>query len=139
MKHFPIICFWITLSIYAGLGIWLALLLAGLLKTFGIEQNTPAMLTEIRAFYGGVELGIAGLMLLFWRQGLLGQALLLGGIPLLGTVLGRMAGLLCDGFSSLHLTLGTFEAAGFISCFAGYRICRRAKDPSTDFDAGKEN
>ncbi|MEZ6079691.1 MAG: hypothetical protein R3C56_29685 [Pirellulaceae bacterium] len=56
----------ITAAIYAGFAIWLGSTPAALLTTFGIESSTPAMLTEIRAFYGGIEMGIAVAMLVLW-------------------------------------------------------------------------
>ncbi len=108
----------VTAAIYAGFAIWLGSTPAALLTAFGIESSTPAMLTEIRAFYGGIEMGIAVAMLVLWRRNELLAALLVGGLPLAGSVIGRCCGLIVDDFSATHLGLAFVEAFGAAVCLA---------------------
>lgn len=119
--HFPTLVLFITASIWAAFATWLGIFPRALLTAFAVEQTTPQMFTEVRAFYGGVELAIAICMLIFWRQGNLGSALLVGGLPLLGSSLMRLIGMALDGFFVLHLTMACFEITGAVLCFAAIR------------------
>jgi hypothetical protein len=116
--RFATVVIWITAATYAGFAIWLGWRPAALLEGFGIEATTPQMLTEIRAFYGGVELAIAAAMLLLWRRGDAFAALVLGGLPLAGAALGRCFGMLADGFWPLHAGFAVIEAVGAGFCLA---------------------
>ena len=98
-----------------------------LLNTFGIEDRTPQMATEIRAFYGGVEMAIAVAMIVLWRRGDLLAALLVGGLPLVGSATGRCVGLVTDGFSTTHLGFAGLEVVGAAFCLAGCVIVSREK------------
>lgn len=118
--RFPTIAIFITALTWTGFACYLGSKPAALLSSFGVEQSTTAMLTEIRAFYGGVELAIAVCMILLWRLGDLRASLLVGALPLLGSVSGRVVGLVLDEFSLLHLGLGSFEAFGFVICLLAY-------------------
>ena len=89
------------------------------LPAFGVEESTPQMLTEVRAFYGGVEMAIAVAMIVLWRRGDLFASLLIGGLPLLGSASGRLIGLLADGFSIMHLGFAGLELVGAVFCLAG--------------------
>lgn len=117
-RQFPAVAILITAAVYVGFAVWLGSNPAALLTAFGIEQSTPQMLTEIRAFYGGVELAIAVAMLLLWWRGELFAAALVGGLPLLGSVSGRLIGQFADGYSTLHLGLAAPEAIGAAVCLA---------------------
>lgn len=109
-----------TAAIWIGFALWLGINPQALLIAFGVEQSTPPMLTEIRAFYGGVELAIAACMLLLMRSGLYRPALLIGGLPLLGSSAFRCIGSFVDGFSGLHLAMAGIEFGGFLFCLAAY-------------------
>ncbi len=125
--RFPTIALLITAAVYAGFAIWLGTTPRALLTAFGIETSTPAMLTEIRAFYGGIEMGIAVVMLVLWRRRELFAALLVGGLPLAGSAIGRCYGQLADGFSAMHLCFASIEAIGAAVCLAGCYIVRTEK------------
>lgn len=112
----PVVVLLITAAGYAGFGLWLGLRPADLLDAFGIDRATPAMLTEIRAFYGGIELAIAAAMLILWRRQNLFAALLIGGLPLAGSAIGRSLGMMVDGFSTLHAGFALLEAVGSLFC-----------------------
>jgi len=85
----PTMAILITAASFAGFAVWLGVNPNALLEAFGIEDRTPQMATEIRAFYGGIEMAIAVAMILLWRRGDLFAALLIGGLPLLGSASGR--------------------------------------------------
>ena len=109
----------ITAASWAGFAVWLGTNPGALLPAFGVDGTTPQMLTEVRAFYGGVEMAIAVAMILLWKRGHLFPSLLVGGLPLLGSASGRCIGLLIDGFSSMHLGFAILELVGAAFCLAG--------------------
>lgn len=115
-RQFPTVSILITALVYIGFALWLGFNPRALLTTFGIEQSTPQMLTELRAFCGGVELGIGVAMLLLWWRGDLFASALIGGLPLLGAVSGRLLGQFMDGYSGLHIGLAVPEAVGAAVC-----------------------
>src|SRR6056297_1345198 len=117
--HFPTAAIFITAASWAGFAIWLGMNPGALLPAFGIEASTPQMLTEVRAFYGGVEMAIAVAMVAFWWRGDLFAALLVGGLPLVGSANGRLIGLAVDGFSTMHLGFAGLEMIGAAFCLAG--------------------
>ncbi|MCR9295330.1 MAG: DUF4345 family protein [bacterium] len=124
---FPSIANFVTAAIWAGFAIWLGCQPQALLHAFGIETQTPGMLTEIRAFYGGVEMGIALSMIVLWKLDHLSAALMIGGLPLAGSSIGRMIGLMLDGYSSLHLGFAVLELAGAAFCLAGCYALHRQR------------
>lgn len=131
-ERFASVAIVITASIYALFAIWLGCSPVSLLRGFGIESETPSMLTEIRAFYGGVQLGIAAAMLWLLRERNLKAALLIGGLPLVGSASGRVIGLCYDGFSAMHLSFAVFEILGASICLAAYafpKTVRRGDSP----------
>ncbi|HYE96439.1 MAG TPA: DUF4345 family protein [Rubricoccaceae bacterium] len=100
---------------FAGFGAWL-LVDPAALSVLGIELTRPTATTEIRAFYGGLELGLAAFFaraatrVEWFRPALLAQALALGGI-----VLGRVVGFVVDGSAApLILAFAALEAAGAV-------------------------
>lgn len=124
-KRFATIAILITAASFAGFAVWLGVNPNALLEAFGIEDRTPQMATEIRAFYGGIEMAIAVAMIVLWRRGDLFAALLVGGLPLLGSASGRCIGLVADGFSTMHLGFAGLELVGAAFCLAGARMVSR--------------
>jgi len=118
----PTMAILITAASFAGFAVWLGVNPNALLEAFGIEDRTPQMATEIRAFYGGIEMAIAVAMILLWRRGDLFAALLIGGLPLLGSASGRLIGLVVDGFSMMHAGFAGLELVGAAFCLAGARM-----------------
>jgi uncharacterized protein DUF4345 len=97
---------------YAGFGI-LTLAWPWVMGIIGIELARPAAVTEIRAFYGGLELGMALFFFramrdpAWYRPALFVQAATLGGV-----VLARLIGIVVDGSGEpLVLLLGAGEGA----------------------------
>ena len=118
MKLFPIIVLALCALGFLGFGAWLLVEPTGALAKIGIGATTPTGLVELRAFYGGLEIGLglflgwcllrpewreAGLWLVVLANGGLGLARLLA-IWLGGAALGGYLGwaLLWElGFASL--------------------------------------
>ena len=120
-ERFPTVAIWITAATWAGFGLWLGWNPGELLPAFGVDLSTPATRTEIRAFYGGVELMIAATMGLLWWRGDVFASLLVGGLPLLGAACGRLIGLMLDGYTPMHLGFAALELIGSAVCLAGCR------------------
>ena len=128
MNVFPKVAIFITAASWAGFAVWLGTHPGALLPAFGVEASTPQMLTEVRAFYGGVELAIAVTMILLWRRGEVFASLLVGGLPLLGSASGRCIGLLVDGFSKVHAGFALLELFGAAICLVAAMIVSRRED-----------
>ncbi|MEL7309979.1 MAG: DUF4345 domain-containing protein [Pseudomonadota bacterium] len=97
-------------------------IIAGAIK---IEMLTPGAMTEIRSFYGGLELGLAA----FWIAGAikpeLTRAALVSMVLAWGAVaLSRIAGLVIDGgtASSLYYALVSEVAAAVMAYIALIRL-----------------
>ncbi len=116
MKSMPTIAILFTAAAWAGTAIWLGTNPLVLLNTFGVEQHTPQLLTEFRAFYGDVEFAIAVAMCIFWLRRDLFAALLIGGLPLALSATCRCVGMIVDEFSWLHTGLAVVEASGALLC-----------------------
>ena len=86
------IALWLGALSFAFFGVWL-MLRPGALQRVGVAANSPDGRAELRAMYGGLELGIAGFLGLcllrpdFTEPGLWLQLLAIGGIGL-GRLLG---------------------------------------------------
>lgn len=84
--------------LFAGFGGWMLLRPEALGEFVKLDAGDPATLTEVRAFYGGLEIGL-GLFLL--GAAAIRRAVVSGLVLVLlafgGTALGRGAGLALDG------------------------------------------
>ena len=103
----------LTALAFGGFGAWL-LIWPAALGTLGLELTTPAAVTEVRAFYGGFELGCAAFFVLAARRpawhepGLVLQVTSLG-----GAAIARLAGVVVDGTRErLMFGLMSAEAVG---------------------------
>jgi hypothetical protein len=88
MNHLPRIVLWLSALSLLGFGTAFLFFPLGTLALTGIELEGALAATEIRAFYGGLELGV-GLAVLWcalrqarWKDGLALTALAFGGIGL---------------------------------------------------------
>jgi hypothetical protein len=101
-----------------------------LLGMLGVELARPAAVTEIRAFYGGLELGLA----LFFavastRDAWLAPALFAQAASLGGIVLGRLVGMALDGgVEPLILLFAAVEATGAALALVALRGLRAGAD-----------
>jgi len=126
-NRLPTVAIFITAASWAGFALWLGVNPGALLPAFGVDESTPQMLTEVRAFYGGVEMAIAVAMIVLWRRGDLFAALVVGGLPLVGSASGRLVGLVADGFSMMHLGFAGLEIVGAAFCLVGCFVVSREK------------
>lgn len=114
----------LTALVYFGFGLTL-LLAPSVIEGTGVTLTTASARTEIRAFYGGLELGLAlffviGAIKTSWlRSALCAQACSLGLIAC-----ARLFGVIIDGSHSLmHYLLLSAELSGsLLGLFALYRL-----------------
>jgi len=68
MKLFPLVVLALCALGFLGFGLWMLLAPAGALSKIGVEATSPVGLVELRAFYGGLELGLGLFLgLCLWR------------------------------------------------------------------------
>lgn len=107
---------WIFGLITLGFGVWsfLAPMDAAGLVQYGL--GSPAAVTEMRAFYGGLEIGIA----IFWVMAAMRPRMINAGLISMicvwgGVALARGAGMLLDGSASTAMAvILAFEALGAV-------------------------
>ncbi|TWU54342.1 hypothetical protein Poly51_30590 [Rubripirellula tenax] len=124
-SRFPAVVIFVTAAAWAGFAVWLGTSPGALLLAFGVNVSTPQMLTEVRAFYGGVEMAIAVAMIILWRRGDVFAALLIGGLPMAGSATGRCVGMILDGFSEMHAGFAGLEIMGAVFCGVGCAMASR--------------
>jgi hypothetical protein len=107
------------------------LLRPDLLAIAGVEVAGPAGFTELRALYGGLELGLAAFFAMAWRRERWHRpALVLQVLAFAGLFLGRAYGLLVDGGAErLTVILMSLEALGLV---VGVVALRAAARPPED-------
>ncbi len=99
---------------FGAFGVWALLAPASLASLIHMTPDTPGALTEIRAFYGGLELGLAAFMIRAafyrpWRSGALMALVAVAG----GIAVGRIVGLFVDqSMSGTMLGALVWEATG---------------------------
>lgn len=115
----------LTALVFAAFGVAL-LVRPSLLGGLGIELGSPTAVTEIRAFYGGLELGLALWFALastrdeWLRPALFAQAVALGAL-----MLARLLGMVVDGSAEpLMLLFAAIEAVGVVLAWAALRTLR---------------
>jgi hypothetical protein len=105
----------LTAAAFGGFGTWL-LVKPDALGKVGVEVPTPAARAEIRAFYGGLELGMAAFFAAAAaRPSWFEPALILQSATLGGSALGRVFSLRTDpGDAPLIRVLAALEAVAAI-------------------------
>jgi hypothetical protein len=84
-------------SVFAGFGLWL-FIDPGALAGIGIELTQPAARIDVRATYGGFELGLASaLMYCAYADRWISPALLVSTCAIAGFGLGRLGGIVIEG------------------------------------------
>ena len=89
---------------FGGFGVWALLSPLSMAKLLHFSLHTPSAVTEIRAFYGGLEIGLAIFMVTaaFYRP-LIPGALLALVATAGGIALARIVGIIADGSGSLFM------------------------------------
>ena len=110
---------------FAGFGVVL-LVRPELMAMLGLELGRPAAVTEIRAFYGGLELGLALFFALAsTRDAWLAPALFAQAASLGGIVLARLIGVAVDGGAEpLILLFAVLEGTGAVLALVALRGLR---------------
>lgn len=124
-KWFPNVMIGLDILVFLGFGIAFLVAPAELLAAMDITLGSASSYVEIRAMYGGVELGIA-LFLLGTVRGWVTkrQALALGGLAL-----GGLGGVRCLGvlmmpdFDAMQAQFTVVELIGAASNFVAWRMC----------------
>jgi hypothetical protein len=124
MKTFPILLLTLAGVGFLGFGVCLIVDPAGGLATVGIAALNPAGLIELRALYGGLELGLGVFLLLCvarpdWRRPGLWAVLLGNG----GIGLTRLAGVALSGVFTPFLAVALVWELGF-AALAGWALRR---------------
>ncbi|MEM6639767.1 MAG: DUF4345 family protein [Pseudomonadota bacterium] len=107
---------------FGAFGVWALAAPQSLSQLLHFGLETPGAVTELRAFYGGLELGLCGFLLaaVFFRHLVPGALIALAAIAG-GVALGRIIGMVLDGStSSLMLGVLTWEIAGAVLGVAAY-------------------
>ena len=87
----------LSACIFAGFGLWL-FIDPGALAGIGIELTEPAARIDVRATYGGLELGLtAALLYCVYANRWLSPALLVSACAIAGFGLGRLGGIALEG------------------------------------------
>lgn len=113
---------------FAAFGVWLIVDPAGGLATVGIAAVNPAGLIELRALYGGLELGLGWFLLRCaarpdWRHPGLWAVLLSNG----GIGLTRVAGILASGVFVPFFAYALVWEFGFSALAGGALLFQRAE------------
>ncbi|MFK8016183.1 MAG: DUF4345 family protein [Gammaproteobacteria bacterium] len=89
---------------FGGFGVWALIAPASLAKLVHFSLDTPGAMTEIRAFYGGLEIGFAAFLIAaaFVRPLVPGALLALVAIAG-GIALARLVGIVVDGSGSTFM------------------------------------
>ena len=114
----------VTALTWIGFGGWLLLDPAALLRAFDVADAPPMFLAELRAFYGGVEIGIGVVIALLIRRQP-DAAALVGATTLLGAATGRIIGMLVDAASLLLAAFAGLELLGAGLNLWAWRCARR--------------
>ena len=121
-SRFPEVMLGVSVALWAGFGLWL-LLDPATLSNAEIDVETPTARAEVRAFYGGLELGVAAFLAWCLRDGSVRVGLVAALTVLLGVAVCRTAGVALEGFGvkPLIYALGASEWAGVAATWAATR------------------
>jgi hypothetical protein len=110
-------------AVFFGIAIWCLVDPHGALSPIGVVPSRPHGAAELRAMYGGLEIGVAAFLLACARRPAWhGAGLLLCTLALLGLGLTRTIAALATGtFNELHPLLAGTELAGAALNLWGYR------------------
>jgi hypothetical protein len=112
----------VSVLMFAVFGAWLLLAPEKLGTWLGVEANTAKARTEVRAFYGGIQLGIVllGLIAVFVRPDWLAVTCAALSCQLLSVVTCRIYGMVVDGSASATMwtVLATEAVAGGLALVA---------------------
>lgn len=114
---------WLLGLSFAGFGLWALAMPYAFASAIGFELSNAAALTEMRAFYGGLELGLGIFFVLCAvRPNLVRAGLTLGVVALASVASTRLLGLIMDNsWNALMLGVLASEVLGIIACLWALR------------------
>ncbi len=105
----------LNVLLFLGFGVAFLVWPARMTQTPGVVLPSPTALSDVRAIYGGMELGIAAFLVVCLRRGAIPTGLLAATLVLAGTALGRAVGLIVDGYTPITLRLLVAEGFGAVA------------------------
>lgn len=116
---------WVFGLITLAFGAWSLAAPESIAEVLKVTLLTPGAVTEIRSFYGGLELGLAGFWIMGATRADLTRPALVSMVVIWGSVaLARIYGLVVDGgtASSLYVALASELAAAILAYLALSRL-----------------
>lgn len=106
---------------FLSLGFWL-MFKPQALESFGIEARTPQGRTELRAWYGGLEIALSAFLIFgIFRPEIAPLACLVLALMSAGPLVGRVWGMLQDGSSNGQmLAIAGIELAFAVAAWVGW-------------------
>ena len=119
---FPRIALWISAATWAAFGLWLLIDPAALANA-EVAVDTPTARTEVRAFYGGLELGVAAALAWLALRGSTADGLRVALVTLACVFVCRTLGVLIEGgdVRPIIWLLGAVEAVSAAITFAALK------------------
>lgn len=121
METFRKIVLLVTALFFVGFGLAFLFQPFSMMEMIGISLNNSTASSDIRAVYGGLEIGV-GLSLLYFLCKDIQAGLILGAFALAGFACGRLVGIVLDGSpSTMTLVLFGSEVLNFVLLAVGIR------------------
>ncbi len=115
---------------FLGFGLIFAVDPDGMMASLDLEISSGVARTDLRAIYGGLEVGLGlWLLLACARPSLHTAGLISGALVTGGLVCGRGLGMLLDGADPLNPTLIASEFAAFLLCAVALVLTRGVRTP----------
>jgi hypothetical protein len=107
----------LVLNVLLFLGFGLAFLVGPvrMTQTPGVQLPSPTAISDVRAIYGGMELGFAAFLAYCVYRRETSTGLLAATLVLAGTAFGRAVGLIVDGYTPVTLRLLFAEGFGAVA------------------------
>lgn len=117
---------WIIVNslLYFGIGVATLLNPSGVANTIKFVLTTPGSLAEFKAMYGGLQIALALIMMLLYKQREFHYAAAFIAIIYLGFASGRLIGILSDGARD-NITMTYFIIEIFSICFSIYLFLKK--------------
>ena len=129
---FPRITLWVSAAAWAAFGLWLLFDPAALANA-EVAVDTPTARTEVRAFYGGLELGVAAALAWLALRGATADGLRVALVTIAGVFACRTLGAVLEGggVRPIIWLLGSIELVSAAITLAALRVETRAA-PAAD-------
>jgi hypothetical protein len=106
---------------FAVMALWALISPTGMISVAGVDAVSPDARAEIRAFYGGIQLGIAALLAWHWAEDKHKEGLGIAGVLCLCAGGCRLLSAAFSPVGWITWALVVFELGGAVLCAWGYR------------------